>query len=201
MSGSVPSLPSQCLGAPTRSVLAAPPGHLPLSRTQAVAPASFALVLPSFPLPTQQLPLDGSVQCSHQQARAFGWGENLVGGLGNIRLSELRRPHVGSFRGSITQPIDSLSTLRVGVTPAHARLAFGPLARLCPIGAFTRWTPSLSFGCSTTSSSQPTVILAQSEVKAGTRVAPTGSERGASKRLTCGRVVILSRLEITGGFL
>ena len=56
------------------------PGHLPLSRTQAVAPASFTLVLPSFPLPTQQLPLDGSVQCSHQRPCTFGWVEGLAGG-------------------------------------------------------------------------------------------------------------------------
>jgi hypothetical protein len=49
------------------------------------------------------------------------------------------------------------------VAPAYAGLAFGLLARLCPLGSFTPWTPSLSFGCSATSSSQPTVILAQSE--------------------------------------
>ncbi len=75
-----------------------------------------------------------------------------------FRLSEHRRPHVGLFRGSITQPVDSLSTLRVGVAPSHARLASGPLAKLWPVGAFTRWIPSLSFGCLASSSSQPSAF-------------------------------------------
>jgi hypothetical protein len=46
------------------------------------------LVLPSFPLPTQQLPLDGSVQCSHQRPCTFRWGEGLAGGLGNSQSNE-----------------------------------------------------------------------------------------------------------------
>lgn len=83
MSGSVPELPSECLGAPIRSVLAAPLGHLPLSRTRAIAPASFALVLPSFPLPTHELSVEGSVQYSYQRSCTFGWGEGLAGGRGN----------------------------------------------------------------------------------------------------------------------
>jgi len=95
----VPSLPSQCLGAPTRSVLAAPPGHLPLSRTRAVAPASFALVLPSFPLPTHELPVDGSVQYSHQRPCTFGWVEGLAGGLVTPVHGRKWRQQSGSDRG------------------------------------------------------------------------------------------------------
>jgi hypothetical protein len=106
-----------------------------LSLGTASAPASqgFGRRLPSRSSRRSRWDLPGSggilvnVPCcltpvGRPQPRLGGWVDAA------FRLSELRRPHMGSFRGSITQPVDSLSTLRVEVALAHARLASGPLA-------------------------------------------------------------------------
>ena len=61
-------------------------------------------------------------------------------------LEQRRPPPCRLFRGSITRPACSLSTLHwPGYPDCNARLATGLLAKLCPGGTFTHWIPITNF--------------------------------------------------------
>ena len=100
----------------------------------------------------------GEPQCVHALLSDPG-GTSAPGHLGASVLPsaifKTSAPTTRTFRGSITRPAHSLSTLRHHGLPCQRKTRFQPLAKLCRAGLLTRWVPSQGFRNAYISSSLP----------------------------------------------